>query len=69
MDTDHALPGTGTSLSISLVMCVCVKADILAEPVGFQLPCSIAPRVPWTDAMGPLSLAESVEGPGSFECL
>ena len=30
-------------------LCVWVRADIPAEPLGFSLPCSIAPRVPWND--------------------
>ena len=30
-------------------LCVWVRADIQAEPLGFSLPCSIAPRVPWND--------------------
>ena len=30
-------------------LCVWVRADVTAESLGFSLPCSIVPRVPWND--------------------
>ena len=37
-------------------LCVWLRADVAAEPIGFSLPCSVTPRVPWNDECYKFSL-------------